>query len=73
MIDHEAYVAQQAAYVAEGLLFVGLMYNVGSLLALRNDEPRWASTGPVTGVVGTALRPFSQRRLNEKPDPIIAC
>ena len=32
--------------------FAGLMYNVGSLLALRNDRPGWASTDPVMGGVG---------------------
>ena len=31
------------------------MYNVGSLLALRNDQPAWASTDPVMGVVGMSL------------------
>ena len=27
--------------------FAGVMYNVGSLLALRNGQPAWASTDPV--------------------------
>lgn len=35
--------------------FLGIMYNVGSLLALRNGQPAWASTDPVMGVVGMAL------------------
>ena len=35
--------------------FAGLMYNVGSLLALRKDQPGWASTDPVMGVVGMSL------------------
>ena len=35
--------------------FSGIMYNVGSLLALRNGRPAWASTDPVMGVVGMSL------------------
>ena len=35
--------------------FTGIMYNVGSLLAQRNDEPAWASTDAVIGVAGMAL------------------
>ena len=35
--------------------FGGIMYNVGSLLALGNDQPAWASTDPVMGVVGMSL------------------
>lgn len=35
--------------------FLGIMYNVGSLLALRNGQPAWASTDLVMGVVGMAL------------------
>jgi hypothetical protein len=35
--------------------FVGIMYNVGSLLAQRNGQPAWASTDAVMGVAGVAL------------------
>jgi len=35
--------------------FTGIMYNVGSLLALRNGKPAWASTDAVMGVAGVAL------------------
>ena len=35
--------------------FTGIMYNVGSMLALRNGQPAWASTDAVMGVVGVAL------------------
>ena len=35
--------------------FMGIMYNVGSLLALRNDEAAWASTDAVMGVAGMSL------------------
>lgn len=35
--------------------YVGVMYNVGSLLALRNDQAAWASTDAVTGVAGMSL------------------
>ena len=35
--------------------FGGIMYNVGSLLTLRNGQPAWASTDPVMGVVGMSL------------------
>lgn len=35
--------------------FLGIMYNVGSLLALRNGRPAWASTDPLLGVVGMSL------------------
>ena len=35
--------------------FVGILYNVGSLLAQRNGQPAWASTDAVMGVVGVAL------------------
>ncbi|HXH86321.1 MAG TPA: hypothetical protein VNI35_05810, partial [Nitrospira sp.] len=35
--------------------FTGIMYNVGSLLAVRNGQPAWASTDAVMGVVGVAL------------------
>jgi len=35
--------------------FVGIMYNVGSLLAQRSGHPAWASTDAVTGVAGVAL------------------
>jgi hypothetical protein len=31
------------------------MYNVGSMLAVRNGQPAWASTDAVMGVVGVAL------------------
>ena len=35
--------------------FAGIMYNVGSMLALRNGQPAWASTDVVMGVAGVAL------------------
>ena len=35
--------------------FLGIMYNVGSLLAIRNGEPAWASTDAVFGVFGMSL------------------
>ena len=35
--------------------FAGIMYNVGSLLALRNGEGAWAATDPVMGVLGMSL------------------
>ena len=35
--------------------FIGIMYNVGSLLDQRNGQPAWASTDAVMGVVGVAL------------------
>ena len=35
--------------------FAGIMYNVGSLLALRNGQPAWASTDAVFGVFGMSL------------------
>ena len=35
--------------------FAGVMYNVGSLLALRNGQPAWASTDAVFGVFGMSL------------------
>ncbi len=35
--------------------FVGIMYNVGSLLAQRSGLPAWASTDAVTGAAGVAL------------------
>lgn len=35
--------------------FLGIMYNVGSMLALRSGQPGWASTDPVMGVVGMSL------------------
>lgn len=35
--------------------FVGIMYNVGSLLAVRNGQPAWATTDAVMGVAGVAL------------------
>ena len=35
--------------------FTGIMYNVGSLLALRSGLPAWASTDSVTGVASVAL------------------
>ena len=35
--------------------FTGIMYNVGSLLAVRNGQPAWASTDAVMGVAGVAL------------------
>lgn len=38
--------------------FLGIMYNVGSLLALRSGQPAWASTDPVMGVAGIALYGF---------------
>ena len=38
-----------------GYAFVGIMYNVGSLLAVRNDQAAWASTDAVAGVAGMSL------------------
>ena len=38
--------------------FVGIMYNVGSLLAQRNGLAGWASTDAVMGVTGIALYGF---------------
>ena len=35
--------------------YVGIMYNVGSLLAVRNDLAAWASTDAVVGVAGMSL------------------
>ena len=35
--------------------FAGVMYNVGSLLALRNGLPAWAPTDPVMGAAGMSL------------------
>jgi len=35
--------------------FIGIMYNVGSLLAQRNGQQAWASTDAVVGVAGIAL------------------
>ena len=35
--------------------FIGIMYNVGSLLDQRNGQPAWASTDAVMGVIGVAL------------------
>ncbi len=35
--------------------FIGIMYNVGSLLAQRSGLPTWASTDAVMGVAGVAL------------------
>ena len=35
--------------------FIGIMYNVGSMLAQRNGQAAWASTDAVMGVVGVAL------------------
>ena len=35
--------------------FAGVMYNVGSLLALRNELPAWAPTDPVMGAAGMSL------------------
>ena len=35
--------------------FIGIMYNVGSLVDQRNGQPAWASTDAVMGVVGVAL------------------
>jgi len=35
--------------------FAGIMYNVGSLLAVRNGQPAWASTDAVMGAAGMAL------------------
>jgi len=35
--------------------FAGIMYNVGSMLALRNGQPGWASTDPVMGVISMSL------------------
>ena len=35
--------------------FTGIMYNVGSMLALRNDQAAWASTDAVMGVAGMPL------------------
>ena len=35
--------------------FIGIMYNVGSLLDQRNGQPAWASTDAVMGVFGVAL------------------
>ena len=35
--------------------FTGIMYNVGSMLALRNGQAAWASTDAVTGAAGVAL------------------
>ena len=35
--------------------YAGIMYNVGSLLALRNDLAAWASTDAVVGVAGMSL------------------
>ena len=40
----------QMAYV-----YAGIMYNVGSLLAVRNDQAAWASTDAVVGVAGMSL------------------
>ena len=38
-----------------GYAFAGIMYNVGSLLAVRNDQMAWASTDAVVGVAGMSL------------------
>ncbi|MGE0056330.1 MAG: hypothetical protein AB7S74_19210 [Hyphomicrobium sp.] len=35
--------------------FLGIMYNVGSLLAQRSGLPAWASTDAVMGMAGMAL------------------
>jgi hypothetical protein len=35
--------------------YVGIMYNVGSLLAVRHGRTPWASTDAVVGVAGVAL------------------
>ena len=35
--------------------FAGVMYNVGSLLALRNELPAWAPTDPVMGAGAMSL------------------
>lgn len=35
--------------------YLGVMYNFGSLLALRNDEAVWSSTDPVMGVASMSL------------------
>ena len=35
--------------------FTGIMYNVGSLLAVRNGQAAWASTDAVMGAAGMAL------------------
>lgn len=35
--------------------FMGIMYNIGSLLAQRNGQQAWASTDAVMGIVGVAL------------------
>jgi len=35
--------------------FIGIMYNVCSMLAVRNGQAAWASTDAVTGVAGVAL------------------
>ena len=35
--------------------YAGIMYNVGSLLAVRNDLAAWASTDAVVGVAGMSL------------------
>ena len=38
-----------------GYAFAGIMYNVGSLLAVRNGQAAWASTDAVIGVAGMSL------------------
>ena len=35
--------------------YVGIMYNVGSLLAVRNGQTPWASTDAVVGVAAVSL------------------
>lgn len=35
--------------------FLGNMYNVGSLLVIRNGEPAWASTDALFGVVSMSV------------------
>lgn len=35
--------------------FLGVMYNLGSMVALRNSEPAWAPTDPVFGTFGMAM------------------